>query len=138
MNDRRAKIFEVAAGLLIVIGWVVLACFTVLTSGGCSSSSAKQEASGKRITFVAPTPTPVEIFWIDSAGNIGLRGAEAIVPGAPPAADDPKGPKYSPSCRKSAAMNGDGTLTICMNTAVGRTLADKLGIGWTSVNSEKR
>lgn len=135
MNDRRAEIFEVAAGLLIVIGWVVLATLTVL-SGGCGKSDAS--SSGKRITFVAPTPAPVEIFWIDSAGNIGLRGVEAIVPGVPPAPDDPKGPKYSPACRKSAAANGDGTLTVCMNAVVGRTLAEKLGVGWTSDTSPKK
>ena len=84
-------------------------------------------AVDKRITFVAPTPAPVEIFWIDTAGNMGLRGVVAIVPGLP--SDDPKALKLTDACRASATANGDGTLTICMVPSVGQTLAAQLGLG---------
>lgn len=90
-----------------------------------------------RITYVAPTPTPIEIFWIDSAGNLGLRGVEAVVPGSPLPAEDPKAGKLPPNCRESATANGNGTLTVCMSPTVGRVLAEELGLEWTSPTSTK-
>ena len=85
------------------------------------------------ITFTNPTPEPVQIFWIDSAGNLGLRGVTAVVPGV---ADESS--KIASACRASAATNGKGTITVCMEPIVGRTLAEKLGLDWTSETSRKK
>ena len=119
----------------------VLGLLVVLATHACDASfssrpSEPERGSGK-ITYVAPTPAPIEIFWIDSAGNLGLRGVEAVVPGAPLAVDDPKAGKLPPTCRESAAKNGAGTITICMAPTVGRVLAKELGLEWTSGTSTK-
>lgn len=84
-------------------------------------------ASAKRlsISFTAPTPGPIEIFSVDSAGNVMMRGVEAVIPGLP--STDPKAAKISAPCRASATRNGDGTLTICVTPEVGKILAAKLG-----------
>ena len=111
---------------MIVMGlWVLL--------GGCSGPNAPAGANDGAITFVVPTPEPVRIFWIDSGGNIGLRGALAVVPGLPQ-----PGAKLSPACEKSATANGLGTLTVRMEPIVGKTLAEKLDLDtWTSGTSPK-
>ena len=102
-----------------------------LLNPSCKSAAAPANPGG--ITFVVPTPEPVRIFWIDSGYNIGLRGAIAVVPGEP----DP-GSKISEACRKSSAANGKGTLTVCMEPIVGKTLAEKLDLDtWTSGTSPK-
>ena len=117
---------KVVLGLLIV-----LAAHACRVLGDPDYLGNPATSSGK-ITYVAPTPAPIEIFWIDSAGNLGLRGVEAVVPGAP--SPDAKLP---PSCRASAESNGNGSLTVCMSPTVGRVLAEKLGLGWTSGTSGK-
>ena len=94
---------------------------------------ACRDGQQAKITFTAPSPEPVPIFWIDSAGNLGLRGAVAVVPGFP--APDAK---LTAPCRKSATENGPGTLTVCMEQIVGRTIAEKTGLDWTSGTSGKR
>ena len=103
--------------VVIVAGIVALAVITAVMI----SQGRKPEAPS-RITFTAPTPAPVEIFWIDTAGNIGMRGAVAVVPGAP----DEKS-KIPDSCRTSATANGNGTLTVCLEPVVGQTLRKELG-----------
>lgn len=114
----------------------LLGILVVLAAQACEASfesrPSKEAGSGK-ITFVAPTPAPIEIFWIDSAGNLGLRGVIAVVPGVPNESG-----KLPDSCRTSATSNGNGTLTICMEPTVGKALAEKLGFDWTSETSEKR
>ena len=122
----------------------VLGLLVVLAAHACNQGDAsyrdkwtKGDKPSSKITYVAPTPAPIEIFWIDSAGNLGLRGVEAVVPGAPLAIDDPKAGKLPPTCRESATKNGNGTLTICMSPTVGRVLAEKLGLEWTSGTSTK-
>lgn len=120
-------------GAIAVLGLLAFLCFMAWREVSAKAAPAPAASASKRITFVAPTPAAVEIFWIDSAGNLGLRGAEAIVPGVP----DPKA-KITDSCRKSAAANGDGTLTVCMAGTVGRSIAKELGLEWTSGTSEKR
>ena len=111
-------------GLLIVLG--AHACRSAPDVTGLFTGPSN------RITFVAPTPAPIEIFWIDSAGNLGLRGVEAVVPGLPTGDG-----KLPPSCRESATKNGNGTLTVCMSPTVGRVLAKELGLEWTSGTSTK-
>ena len=101
-----------------------------LLNPSCKSAEPARDGA---ITFVVPTPEPVRIFWIDSGGNIGLRGALAVVPGLPS-----PGSKISPACEKSATANGQGTLTVCMEPIVGKTLAEKLDLDtWTSGTSPK-
>lgn len=121
--DRAVVLF----GLLAIgAATFVIAC----TTGGAATPPAAAPMKTP-ITFVVPTPEPVEIFWLDTAGNLGLRGVDAVLPG-PPASDA----KVSDACRTSATKNGEGTLTICLNPAVGKALAEKLG--WTSEPSAKR
>lgn len=110
---------------------LVLGLLVVLAAHACSSPGDAPTKT-KGITYVAPTPAPVEIFWIDSAGNIGLRGVDAVFQGAP----QPDA-KVSDACRASATKNGAGTLTVCMASPVGVTLAKELGLEWTSTASEK-
>ena len=105
-------------GYFFVLSSLVLALWFL--GGGFSRDLPTSNA--KSITYVVPTPEPIQIFWIDSAGNLGLRGVDAVIPGVP----DEKS-KLSESCRKSAATNGNGTLTVCMSPAVGRVLAKELG-----------
>ena len=108
----------ILSGFFAVLGIVVL---TVSFLNGKRSRDLPT-SNTKGITYVAPTPEPIRIFWIDSAGNLGLRGVDAVIPGMP----DEKS-KLSESCRKSAVTNGNGTLTVCMSPAVGRVLAKELG-----------
>lgn len=75
-----------------------------------------------RISYLAPTPTPIDILWVDSAGNLGLRGVEAVIPGKP----DEKA-KISDACRASAEKNGAGVLTVCMVKDVGAAVKAQLG-----------
>lgn len=113
-------------GLMVVVtAHVAVACSTKETDPKPTS-----------ITFVAPTPAPVEIFWLDSAGNMGLRGVVAVLPG-PPAANDTKYATLPETCRKSATANGTGALTVCLDPTVGKALAEKLGLDWTSGRSAK-
>lgn len=75
-----------------------------------------------KLVYQVPVPTPIAVLWVDSAGNLGLRGVEQIVPGTP----DPNA-KISPACRASATYNGAGTLTVCVTPEVGKILARNLG-----------
>lgn len=111
----------------------LLGLLLVIAAHACTAApGGDPPAKPSKITYVAPTPAPVEIFWIDSAGNLGLRGVESAYQGAPP----PEA-KVSVACRASATTNGTGVLTICMASPVGRTLAKELGLEWTSPTSEK-
>lgn len=109
--------------------------FFVLAIGLMHACARDPGEPGKsKITFTAPEPEPVAIFWIDSAGNLGLRGALAVVPGLPAPET-----KLSEPCRASATVNGAGTLTVCMEPVVGKVLAKELGLDtWTSGTSKKQ
>lgn len=85
-------------------------------------SRATAAKASERIVYEVPTPAPVEVFWVNSAGMIGMRGVEAVVPGLPT-----KDQNLSESCRAAATKNGENTLTICPAPEVGKVLARKLG-----------
>lgn len=121
----------------LLTGLLALAASLTLYACQGASASIDDRHESKKITYAIPTPTPVEIFWIDSAGNLGLRGVEAVVPGAPLPEGDPRAGKLPKGCRESATVNGDGVLTVCMSPTVGRVLAEKLGLTWTSGTSEE-
>ncbi len=108
-------------GLLIVLG--AHAC------GDPSAAPAASPTKTKGLTFVQPTPAPIEILWVDSAGNMGFRGVDAAFNGVPPPES-----KVSDACRASATKNGAGTLTLCFTPQVGDLLK---GLEWTSPSSAK-
>lgn len=112
---------------------ILLALLLLASAHACKRAGTEDyDPAGRvppRITFVVPTPPPVEIFWVDTAGNLGLRGVDAVFQGAPPAEA-----KISDACRASATQNGAGTLTVCFSPAVGVFLK---GLEWTSPPSEK-
>lgn len=105
-----------AAGVFAALIALVL----IIPRSRASSSAPLREA--RHVLYAAPTPTPIEVLWVDSAGNLGMRGVEAVVPGKP----DEKA-KLSDACRASAQRNGEGTLTICVLPDVGRTIIQSLG-----------
>lgn len=109
---------------------VVLAAFVLATwaysshmdNVAASQIPVRAAPSLGKLVYQVPVPTPIAVLWVDSAGNLGLRGVDAVINGAP----DPKG-KFSPACRASATANGEGTVTVCVVPDVGKILARNLG-----------
>ena len=114
----------------------LLVLLVVLVAHGCKEAgSADYDSKTTRgaITFKIPEPAPVEIFWIDSAGNLGLRGVVSVIPGNPPAPEDKRYGDLTAACRASSTKNGPGTVTVCLDPVIGKAVASQLELDtWDS------